>query len=123
MLPLKPFENLHTKVAILVLFKQILGKFCFNFLPLILSVTPNMMHFVRTFSIMRAQGLRLLLLKRFEIMEKLYSSTAWLKMIGGGDASPHPPLNPPLVITSADVQFSAQNRVKSKKKGHHVHRP
>ena len=53
MLPRKFSEILHAVVAILVLFKQVLGKFCLNFLPLILSVAPNMMHFVRTFSIMR----------------------------------------------------------------------
>ena len=51
MLPRKIFENLHTVVAILVLFEQVLGKFCLNFLPIILSVVPNMMHFIRTFSI------------------------------------------------------------------------
>ena len=54
MLPRKIFENLHTVVAILAFFEQFLGKFCLNFLPLIVSVSPNMMHFVRTFSIMRA---------------------------------------------------------------------
>ena len=54
MLPRKIFENLHTVVAILALFDQFLGKFCLNFLSLNLSVSPNMMHFVRTFSIMRA---------------------------------------------------------------------
>ena len=54
MLHRKFFENLHTVVIILVLFKQLLGKFCLNFLPLNLNVSPNMMHFVRTFSIMRA---------------------------------------------------------------------
>ena len=54
MLPQKIFENLHTVVAILVLFEQFLGKFCLNFLPLNLSVSPNMIHFVRTFSIMPA---------------------------------------------------------------------
>ena len=53
MLPRKVFENLHTGVAILALFEQFLGKFCLNFLPLSLSVSQNMMHFVRTFSIMR----------------------------------------------------------------------
>ena len=54
MLPRKIFENLHTVMAILALFDQLLGKFCLNFLPLHLSISPNMMHFVRTFSIMRA---------------------------------------------------------------------
>ena len=53
MLPRKIFENLHTAVAILALFEQCFGKFCLNFLPLILSVSPNMMHFVRTFSNIR----------------------------------------------------------------------
>ena len=61
MLPRKIFENLHTVVVILVLFELIFGKFCLNSLRLILSVAPNMMHFVRTFSIMRAyqKGLKL----------------------------------------------------------------
>ena len=54
MLPWKIFEKLHTVVAILVLFEQFLGKFCGTFLSLNLSVSPNMMHFVRTCSIMRA---------------------------------------------------------------------
>ena len=53
MLPWKIFENLHTVVAILALFEQFLGKFCLNFLPLNLSVSPNMMHFFHTFLIMR----------------------------------------------------------------------
>ena len=46
MLPPNFFFNLHTVVAILVLFEQFLGKLCLNFLPLNLSVLPNMMHFV-----------------------------------------------------------------------------
>ena len=54
MLPGTIFENLHTVVVILVLFEQFSGKFCLNFLTLNLSVSPNMMHFLRTFSIMRA---------------------------------------------------------------------
>ena len=58
-----------------MLFEQILGKFCLNFFILIRSASPNMMHFIRTFSIMRAYGvgIRLILLsKRFEIMEKYW---------------------------------------------------
>ena len=54
MLPRKIFKKWHTVVAMLVLFEQFLGKFCLKFLPLNLSVSPNMMHFVCTFSIMRA---------------------------------------------------------------------
>ena len=53
MLPRKIFENLYTVVAILALFEQFLGKFCLNFLPLNLSISPNMMHFVHTFSTTR----------------------------------------------------------------------
>ena len=56
MLPRKIFENLNrpTAMAILVLFEQCDGKFCLHFLPLILSASQNRMHFVRTFSIIRA---------------------------------------------------------------------
>ena len=43
MLPGKFFENLHTVMAILVLFEQFSGK-----------VSSYMMHFVHTVSIMRA---------------------------------------------------------------------
>ena len=48
------FENLHTVMAILVLFEYFSSKFCLNFLILVLSASPNVMHFVRTFSVMRA---------------------------------------------------------------------
>ena len=54
MLPRKNLENFHAVMAILVLFEQFSRKFCLNFLTPILSTSPNMMHFVRTFSIMRA---------------------------------------------------------------------
>ena len=39
--PRKIFEGLHIAVTILVLFEQILDKFCLNFLPLSLSALPN----------------------------------------------------------------------------------
>ena len=51
-LPRKIFDNLFTAMAILVLFKQFLGKVCSYFWPLNLSASPNMMHFVHTVSIM-----------------------------------------------------------------------
>ena len=54
MLPRKIFENLYTVIAILVLSEKVLGKFCLNLLPVNLSVSPSMMHFVRPFSIMCA---------------------------------------------------------------------
>ena len=49
MLPWKFFENVHALMAILVLFEQILSKFCLKFLTLILSAWPNIMQFVHTF--------------------------------------------------------------------------
>ena len=52
----KIFENVQALMAILVLFEQFSTKFCSNFLTLILSASPNMMYFVRTFLIMRAYG-------------------------------------------------------------------
>ena len=45
-------------MAILVLFEHFSGKLCLNFLTLILNTPPNMVHFVRTFSIVRAKGIR-----------------------------------------------------------------
>ena len=54
MLPRQIFEILHAVMAILVLFEHFSGKFCLNFLILTLSTSPNMVHFARTFSIVRA---------------------------------------------------------------------
>ena len=51
---MESFEILHAVMAILVLFEHFLGKLGLNFLTLILNTSSNMMHFVRTFSIMRA---------------------------------------------------------------------
>ena len=52
--PRQTFENLHAVVAILALFEQFSGKFWLKVLPLNLSVSPNIMHYVCTFSFMRA---------------------------------------------------------------------
>ena len=49
--PRKIFENLHTTMAISVLFEQFLRQVLLNFLLPTLSPLPNMKHFVRTFSI------------------------------------------------------------------------
>ena len=88
MLPRKIFENLHTVVAIVVLFKQFLGKFCLNFLSLNLSVSLDMMHFIRTFSIMRAEGVRLIVI---ETVRK-YGKTVIIKnMFENGWWGMHPP--------------------------------
>ena len=80
-----------TVVDILVLFEQFLSKFCLNFLPLNLSVSPNIMHFVRTFSIMRAMGVRLIVIE----MVQSYGKTVFIKNMfengWWGNASPTPP--------------------------------
>ena len=54
MLSQEIFEILHDAMAILVLFEHFSGKLDLNFLTLILSTLPNMVHFVRTFSIVHA---------------------------------------------------------------------
>ena len=66
MLPRKIFKNLHTAVAILLLFEQFLRKFCLNFLPLNLSVSHNITHFVRIFAIMRALSVRLIVIEKVQ---------------------------------------------------------
>ena len=50
MLPREIFKTLHAVMTILVLFQHFSGKLC---LTLNLSTSPNMVHFVRTFSIVR----------------------------------------------------------------------
>ena len=74
MLPRRFLKNLHTVMAILLLFEQFSGKVCSYFWPLILSASPNMMHFVRTVSIIlfaqfRLKRLRHIVMMKFEIME------------------------------------------------------
>ena len=54
MLPREIFEILHAVMVILVLFEHLSGKLCVNFLTLILSYYTRMVHFVRTFSVVRA---------------------------------------------------------------------
>ena len=73
MLPRNNFKNLHAVMAILVLI--ISRKFCLHFLTLILNASPNMMHFVRTFSIMRASGVRLIAIEEV----RNYGNIVYLK--------------------------------------------
>ena len=71
MLSRKIFSNLHAVEVILVLFEQFLRKFCLKFWPLNLSVSPNITHFVRTFSIMRALGVRLIVIEKVQNYGKI----------------------------------------------------
>ena len=88
-------------MAILVLFEQFLRKFCLNFLTLNLSVSQNITHFVRIFSIMRALGVGLIVIEKDQKYGKLHLSKTCLKMAGGGIHPSHPPLDspPPTLIT------------------------
>ena len=108
MLPRKNFENLHAVMAILVLFAQFSAKFCLKFLFLILSASPNMMHFVRTFSttcyLRHKAYCYQRLEKRFKIMKKLYIPQTFLKMAGGRMHIPHPT---PLAISYRKHQKSS----------------
>ena len=113
MLTPKIFENLPTAMAILVLFKPFSGRSLFIFLAHNFECFTKYDAFrSHSFDYACLRRLRHIVMKRFEIMEKFYSSKALLKMAGGVGYIP-PPLDPPL---SADVQFTAQNQVKSKKK-------
>ena len=89
MLPRKKIENLHAVLTILVRFES--RNFYLNFLTLIQSASRNMIHFVRTFSticVLKTEDLSLS--KRFQIINKLYTSKTFLKMAGGRMDTPHP---------------------------------
>ena len=96
MLPQKILKNLHTVAAVLVLFKQFLRKLCLNFLPLNLSVSPNIMHFVHTFSIMRALGMKLIVIERVQKYGEIVFIKNMFQNGWRGDASPTLPLDLPL---------------------------
>ena len=100
MLPRKIFKNVHAAMAILVLFKKFSAKFCLNFLTLILNASPNMMHFVRTFSIMRAYGVRLIATKEARHHRKINCIGLHQKyfpkwLVGGGIPLNLPPGSAP----------------------------
>ena len=71
MLPRKNIQNLQAVMAILVLFEQFSRKFCLNFLTLILSALPNMMHFVITLWIMHTFDYACLRRKAYRYLRSL----------------------------------------------------
>ena len=94
----KKFENLHTVMAILVLFEQFSDIFCLYFWPLILSTSPNLMHFVRTVSIICVlKATQAYCYKEIQNYGKILYSTskALLKMAGGGMHPPPPSRSAP----------------------------
>ena len=54
MLPRKIFENVHAAMTVFMLFEYFSSKFYLNFFDPNFECFANMMHCVRTFSIMRA---------------------------------------------------------------------
>ena len=101
MLPRKNFENLQTLITILVLFEQFSGKVLFIFLASIFECfTKFDVLCSHSFDYACLRRLKHIVMKRFEIIEKIYPSKALLKMAGGGDASPTSPLNQHLFTTT-----------------------
>ena len=63
-------------------------------------VADNIMHFVRTFSITRAQGVRLIAIEEVQNYGKIVYILNTFKMAGGRMHTPYPtPLDPPLAIS------------------------
>ena len=79
-------------MAILVLFEQFSGKFCFHFWPLILSVSPNNdAFFFAHFRLCVLKTTQAYCYEEVRNYEKLYLTTALLNTAGGEDASPSGP--------------------------------
>ena len=100
MLPQRNFENLHTEMAILVVFEQFLRKVCHFFAPNF-ECFSNDAFSLRSFDYACLRRLKHIVMKRFEMMKKFCSTKTLLKMAGGGmhkQHIPHPPLDPPLVV-------------------------
>ena len=90
MLSPKKFENLPTAMAVLVLFEQFFEESLSYFWPL-----TNDAFCSHSFDYTCLRRLRHIVMKRFEIMGKFYSSKTLLKMAGGGmhtQYTPHPSL-------------------------------
>ena len=90
----KNFEHLHTVMAILVLFEQFLRKVCHIPLAPIFESFTNDAFCLHGFNYACLRRQRHIVMRRFEFMEKCYSSKTLLKMAGGGmhtQHTPHPP--------------------------------
>ena len=84
MLPRKFFENLHIVMVILVLFKNFQAKLVHT-LSLFDCFIKYDVFCSHSFDYACLRRLRHIVMKRFEITEKFYSSKALMKMAGGGD--------------------------------------
>ena len=81
MLPRKNFENLHSAIVILVLFEQF-GKFDI-FLASNFECITNYAFCSHSFDYACLSRFKHIVMKRFEIMEKFYSSKKLSKMAAG----------------------------------------
>ena len=103
----KKFENLLAVMATLELFESFSRKFCLKFLTLILIASPNMMRFVRTFSIMLAYGVKLIAFEEVRNYEKIVYIKNIFENGWWEDAySSSYPLDPPLAISYRNHQMS-----------------
>ena len=82
-------------MAILVFFEQFFGKFCLDFWPLNLSVSPNNAFCSYIFDC-ACLSARLIVMEKVRNYGKLVFIKNMFKGAGEGDASPHPSLNPPM---------------------------
>ena len=83
-------------MASLVLFEEFSGKFSPNF-KCFTKCNVFCSHSFDYACLKVLRQLRHIVMKRFEITEKFYSSTALLKMAGEGMHPSHAPLDPPMV--------------------------
>ena len=76
-----------------MVFEEFSGKFGLKFLTLILSASPHMMPFVRTFSIYRALGVRLIVFEKI----RSYGKIVYIKNIfeNGWSGNVYPLSYPP----------------------------
>ena len=91
MLPRKIFENLHTAMAILVLFNNFEGKFVIFLAPYFECFTKYNAFCSRNFNYACPRRIRHIAMNRFEIMEKFYSYQTLLKMASGEMHTQHTP--------------------------------
>ena len=101
MLPRKNFKNLRTVMAVLTVLNNFQDKFVIFLSPHCECFTKYDAFCSHSFDYASFRRLRHIVMKRFEIRKNCYSSTALLKMAGGGMHPQHPPLDPLLVPTDS----------------------
>ena len=85
MLLQKIFKNLDTVMAVLLLFEQFLWQILFNIFAFNSESFSKYDTFCPHIFDLCVLGVRIIVIKEIEIMEKLYSSKITLKMVAGRD--------------------------------------